>query len=1052
MLLSDAGAQDKGAVSSSAAVLAYREAANFQNNGALEVAVEEWQKFLKNFPGDPLAAKAQHYLGVCQLQLKSFAAAAEAFEAVVAKHPKFELLEETLFDLGTCQYAMARGGEAARYEAAAKAFGTLLDKYPASKHADEALFYRGEAFYAAGQKAEAIKAYVRLDTQFANSKWRAEALYALGVAEEELGDSRGAAEQYQAFLKEFGQQPRATDVKLRLAESLLKAGDAERAAKLFGELAANPLNQGGDWALVRLGYCLVKLDRAADAAAVFSSVPEKLPDSKYVAEATLLAGRLFYRADKLDEASKWLIRAMQLPGHEAAEAAHWLCRILLKRGEAKKAAEIGKEEAVRHGDAPFAVNLRLDQADALYEMPERREEALALYAKLVDDHPQHELAAQALYGAAFTALKLMRYEEALQYAERFLKAYAASDFRADVEYVAAECNLQLRNYDAAGAQYRKLLSESPKHADADAWRLRVGLISYLKKDYQGAITDLSPVAAGLKSAEARAEALFLVGASQFHENRFAEAKQSLRESVAASAKWRQADETLLLLARTEAKAGDTTLAIDHARRFLAEYPMSKLLDEIHYRLGEWNAAAGDSEGAVREYGIVAAKFADSSFAPYALEGKAWAEYKQKDFAAGRATFSQLIETFPQHALVGDARYGRALCCRQLGDFAAAVADLDVVLRSSPEAERRADALFERGLAQVAAKDSAAAAASFEELLKANPRYASADQALYEIGWAIKSQDKQVEAAKAFERLAKDYPESPLAAEAWFHVGEDCYERKDLGEAATAYSKARAAKASGELAEKATYKLAWTEYEAVQYSAAERHFAEQLKAFPRGALAADAAFMRAECLFRLEKYEAAEALYEVALKTKPESPTARAMLLLHAGQTAAQLKKWETSAAILTQLLETQPESPLLAEANYELGWAKQNLKQLDDAQHYYEAATEQSKGTVGARARFMRGELFFAAKKYDEASKEFQRAMYGYGGEQAANETKNWQAKSGYEAGRCAEVQIGTAADAATKKKLVADAERCYRFVLERHAGHELAEIARKRLAALGKL
>ena len=33
--------------SSSEAVLAYREAANFQNNGAFEVAAEEWQKFLE---------------------------------------------------------------------------------------------------------------------------------------------------------------------------------------------------------------------------------------------------------------------------------------------------------------------------------------------------------------------------------------------------------------------------------------------------------------------------------------------------------------------------------------------------------------------------------------------------------------------------------------------------------------------------------------------------------------------------------------------------------------------------------------------------------------------------------------------------------------------------------------------------------------------------------------------------------------------------------------------------------------------------------------------
>src|SRR2546423_15502427 len=99
------GQEKAAAGSSSEAVLAYREAANFQNNGAFEIAAEEWQKFLKNYAKDPLAAKAQHYLGVCQLQLKQYAAAAASFEAVAKNYPKFELLEDALFDLGSSRYA-----------------------------------------------------------------------------------------------------------------------------------------------------------------------------------------------------------------------------------------------------------------------------------------------------------------------------------------------------------------------------------------------------------------------------------------------------------------------------------------------------------------------------------------------------------------------------------------------------------------------------------------------------------------------------------------------------------------------------------------------------------------------------------------------------------------------------------------------------------------------------------------------------------------------------------------------------------------------------------
>src|SRR5690349_17656468 len=59
----------------------FRDAANFQNNKAYDLAVEEWQKFLKANPDHKLAVQARHYLGVCYLQLKTpnYEKAAEAF-------------------------------------------------------------------------------------------------------------------------------------------------------------------------------------------------------------------------------------------------------------------------------------------------------------------------------------------------------------------------------------------------------------------------------------------------------------------------------------------------------------------------------------------------------------------------------------------------------------------------------------------------------------------------------------------------------------------------------------------------------------------------------------------------------------------------------------------------------------------------------------------------------------------------------------------------------------------------------------------------------------
>ncbi|HTN74120.1 MAG TPA: hypothetical protein VL096_02695, partial [Pirellulaceae bacterium] len=88
----------------------------------------------------------------------------------------------------------------------------------------------------------------------------------------------------------------------------------------------------------------------------------------------------------------------------------------------------------------------------------------------------------------------------------------------------------------------------------------------------------------------------------------------------------------------------------------------------------------------------------------------------------------------------------------------------------------------------------------------------------------------------------------------------------------------------------------------------------------------------------------------------------------------------------------------------------------------------------------------------DEASRQYQRAAFGYGGDAAPPEVKNWQAKSGFQAARCAEVQIQEAKDAKKRAEFVAAAKKLYTYVVEKHPTSELAPDAKKRLDVLSKL
>jgi TolA-binding protein len=1044
----------QGAESSAEAKAHYADAANFQNNGAFDLAAEEWQKFLKEFPTDPLAPKAQHYLGVCYLQQKQFAEAVKEFDAVQKNYPKFELLEDTLLNLGWSRYTLAGKGDAAQYPKAAETFEALLKQFPQGKFADQALYFLGESYYQQGKKVEAVAAYGRLVKEQEKSSLRCDALYALGVAQEELGEYLKAGAAYDLYLQDCAKSGLVTEVRMRKAETVLQAGDYSTAEKMFADVAAVKDFALADHAMYRQAFCLTKLDKFVEAGSLYARIVETFPKSERVnpSDAALAAGRCFYRGEKYDDAAKWFEQVVSTDNPSAPEAAHWLSRIYLRNKQPAKAEALASKYIAAGAKGEFAVALKMDQADALYETPDSRAKSVPLYAKIAADHPQDALAAQALYNAAFTSLELKQFDQAQQYAANFLKTYPQDKLVPDVKYVSAECAMQQNKPAEAEAIYRDLVAKHGDHAEADVWRNRLALSLYLQKKYDDVVAFLSPLVANLKTPEQKAEAQYLIGVSQFYADKFAEAETTLKAAFATAPRWRQADETLLVLSRAQRKLDKTAEAIASVDKLIAEFPESTLLDQANYRLGEYRYATDEFKIAADQYQNVIAKFPNSTFVPYALYGKGWCHLKLKEFAPASKAFTTLLEQFKDHSLVTETLLARAMSRRQEGNFPGAIDDATAFLKSNPSPEQKADALYEKGLAEVGLKKNDAAAATFEAVLQENPKYAGADKVLYELGWAMKSQDKNMEALVYFAKLANEHPESPLAGEAYFHVAEDQYEKKQYAEAVKTYTLAKSKANGGELGEKTAYKLGWANFQLKQYDAAFKEFDEQVAKYGESPLANDARFMRAESLFRQNKYQEAYPAYQDAIKHKTSSPAMQVLALLHGGQSAAQLKQWKESLALLAQIPKQFPDTPYLAEAIYESGWAKQNLGQTAEAMQDYATAADESRTEAGARARFMLGELLFEQKKYAEAIKEFQRGMYGYGGDAASAETKNWQAKSGYEAGRCAEVQISSAREAASKSKLVADAKKFYGFVAEKHPTHELAVEAKKRLDILAKL
>ncbi len=1049
----------------------YNMAAGVHNGGVYDVAAKQWEAFLEKHPDDELSPRATHYLGICYMQMKppKYAEAVKTYDGMPAKFPKFENLADALLNLGWCQYQIGNGGDKEMLAASDKTFDDLI---ATGKHVDQGLYFQGESRYLRGDRQGAIESYKKLVADHAESGLRSDALYALGVAHEELGQFAEAGKVYDMFLEEFGESDQValqlkTEIRMRKGETVLQAGvKAEEggnageaknqfaaAEKMFADAAAVEGFTSADHATYRQALCASKQGKFAEAGDLYAKVADN-PDTVYLKEATLDAGRSYYQAQKWNEAAPRFQKVIETGGEEVPEAAHWLCRILIdQQKKYAEAAKLAGETISKAEGSEYLVNLKLDEADAKYEAADTRAESLELFAAIANDHAGDPLAAQAVYNAAYAALQLKNYDEAAKYAGQFLQNHADHRLAADVKYVAAESHLLKKEYAEAEKLYADLTANHKGHADVEQWQLRQGLAAYLQKKYKETVDALTPVVDAFKSKDNIAEAQYYVGSSHYRLNDFEAAATALNASYAANPKWQRSDEVLLDLARTQQKQNKLPEAIATVKKMLAEFADSGLLDRAHFQLAQYSYDNGDFKTASAEYGEVVKNWPDSIFVPHSLYGKGWGEQRTGANEAAIETFTALIDGHKDHRLTPSAHNGRGICRQRTGDFEAGIADFTAYLASEPKGQDRSDALYNRGLCEAGAKKYGDAVKTYETILKDDPQYPAADKVLYELAWAYKSQDKDAEAVPHFTKLAADFGDSSLAPEANYHVGEDLYDNEKFAEAATHYASAKSKAGKNDLGEKATYKLGWASYRQKKYDEALKAFDEQVKTYPEGSLAGDAAFMQGESNFKLENYAAALPALEKALEDESASDTVKVLSLLHAGQSAGQLEQpnWAKAVELLAKIPAEHEDSAYVPEALYELGWASFNLNKQDDALKYWTDAAAKADGALAARSRFMMGEVKFAKKDFSGAIEDYVLVVFGYGGENATDEEiKNWQAKANLQAGQASAILAGQAQDQAKRADLIKKAKGYFQRVVTKYPESNMVEAAQSQLKKLG--
>ena len=814
-----------------------------QQSGDFKLAVSQWQAVWEKFPNSEFAGIARLEAGESYLQLKDYPAAIDQLKAATLKLtsqlPRAKLL------LGYCQFQLGQQRLKAANDAsqkkqatdllvtAARTFELLLKTHPNFPDAFQAAYFLGGTNEELGREQAAIDAYQKVTTlPNPNGVFKYESIFAIADLNFELGQYGSAKQYYDQFLAapETKDRPEHNLVVLKAAKTSIALGEAaERngldkdsrqhfvdAETLLKTIVKPTGNEAPAITLAReaqrlLAFCFHQLGQYQAAADTYASVYKKFDATDLASiktQTAIDAGMSYLEAGDDAKGESFLKTATASKGPESAKAAHLLANFYLKQRRFDDAYQLSTE-FIPVAQPPNLVPLKLDQAEAASQIEGKLEQAIMLFQSIATDFPDHELAPEALYNAAFGQVKDDQFESGISTADKFLKRYPESRYVPDVLEVEGNALSLSGKYSAAEKIFQQLIDDPSfiKNPKRSNWILSNAMAKFQQQNFAGTITVLKNAIESITQPAKAAKALYLVGVSHYQLDQYPQATESLTAATVIDGTSGLTDELQFYLGLSLLKQGNYEAAKQTIERLATRSPKSLFLNKAYVQLGNDRYQNDQQQPAIMWFQkVIDAAQTTPVEKANAINGAAWAHLKAQNYDDAQRLFTQVIQSYPQSNLVASAKEGLANAQQLAGVKPTAEKPLaEKPIAERPLAEAPSDppssaeattdtpatkSLRETGLAQVRDKNWAAAVKTFGELIITAPESAMADADLNELAWAYRSLGQEEKALFYFGEIASSKPTSRFATEANYVLGKAAYDDQRYGDAVKFFDRLR----------------------------------------------------------------------------------------------------------------------------------------------------------------------------------------------------------------------------------------------------------------------
>ncbi len=1025
------GAQETGVAAGDPAQRSLNAANGLLSRGLNELAEAEYRAFLSAHGAHPQTAQARYGLGVSLYrQNKPEVAATEL--APLSAVDGFEFAAEAAALLGQC---LMLAGKPAEAEAA---YARVLERFAGHDLADDAAGGRVEALYALGRDEDALRQAAGFETQWAESPLRERAEYFAALAQVRRGEDVKAAARLRSMIARFPKGALLGQTRLLLAQASQRTGDLAAARDQYEQLLQDKSSPAAADALLGLGQVHYLEGDPQKAGPPLDQLLKRFPDSELAPAAQLYRGLTWFAQEKFDRAVESFDRVPASSEEYADDAAYWTAKTALRQGEAQEAAQRLTKALKEFPKSSLRPEMTYDRAVAFAqakELAEARQAAESFLKEFAD----HALAADATLLVASVLHQAGEYDASLAACAEFSRRFKDHPSAAGAAFLIAENEFLAGRFERAEKSYRAFLDAFPQDARGADARHRRGLALFRLERFEEAEALLAESVPGPGTGGGNVSLLAL-GEMASQRSDWKGAESRFREYLKGKPQGPSAEDATLKLGLALQKQSRFEEAAAVYDDLLRRFEGGRHRVQALFERGQCYTSLNRREDAVKSFDRVVREGGDAPLVAYALQHLAAAKLADQQPKDAAGLFLQAAQRTTDAPLKASATLQAAGALMSAGAYEEAEGVLSSFVKAFPDHELAPRASAQRALALARLDRRVEALKAIERALREGGAVldAATRSALrYEQAWCLRGESRLDDAIAAYQSLIRDGGDAGTIARARLEAGELSAERGDFEAAAgllrplLTEARTQARDIPSDVFEASLYRLGVCEHKLSRYEDSAAALSLMIESYPKSRLTASALFFCGDAEARLGRHDAACRRFEALVESSPKDPAAEPALL-RLGESLAAVQRWGKSEQAFADYLDRYPQGAHRYQADFGVGWARENQGRHEEAIKAYRRVVEAHQGPTAARAQFQIGECLFSQNKLDDAVREFLKVDILYA-------SPEWSAAALYEAGQCF-AKLGKAAEAREQ----------FSAVVQRFSDSKWAALAQQRLGEAG--